>query len=396
MIPSIYGYQGSVSPTSAHWDWVPALNGPAAPNPFTVWLFSSEVPPYFLGGLGRHVDRLARYLVSRGHQVHVATPYQSDYPLPYHAWSLDDVEKSHPPNPVGTTVIHVHDPRLWDRARQLSLRWGCPLVITWHTLYRAYAHYLSRPPDAQLAALERMVLATGDRHIWVSQFLLRQAQVFYGHLPDAARNTIIGNGVSFPSIDVSQSPKGFPDLLYFGRLEEEKGIDWLLVALSDLISRNPQFQAILCGTGTMQEEIRSLIQLQGWTHNVHAPGMVGDETLARYIQTAQVAVLPSRFEPFGLTALEAMASGMATVLGPAKGYQEFAEPYSNCLQVSTANELSMAVQSLCNDPAFGRQLGHEASRLSENWNWLSVGRKIEREYEWLLRRTREMTGEDTL
>ncbi len=375
-----YGYGHPLQATPTRWEWLPRYPLCKTARPLAILLLTSEVPPYFRGGLGRHVDRLARYLISRGHLVHVLSPYPADDALPYPVSSLDLFMQSLPHNPEHQTIVHVHDTGLWHQGKILANALHSPLLITWHTLYASWAHHLSLIPEAQTAAFERMVLGACRHHIWVSQFLLTEARALYQYHSQYTHDWVIGSGVSFPQIDVSGAVKGFPDLLYFGRLEPEKGIDWIFTALSGLISRNRHFQAVLCGTGSMQEQIRSLIQMEGWTNNVYAPGLVGDGELARYLSTASLAVLPSRFEPFGLTALESMASGMATIVGPAAGYREFAQPGLNCFQARDPIELTDMVQYLLSHADRRRELGHAGAQLSSEWNWHQIGQKIEDVY----------------
>ena len=379
-----YGYGYPPQATSARWEWLPRYPLRKTTHPLEILLLTTEVPPYFRGGLGRHVDRLARYLMSRGHLVHVLSPYPADDRLPYPVSSLDLFIGSLPLNQGHQTVVHVHDIGLWPQGNILATALHSPLLTTWHTLYASWAQHVSLIPEAQTIAFERMVLEAGGYHIWVSQFLLSEAQDFYQYHSSSAHDWVIGSGISFPHVDFSAEVKGFPDLLYFGRLELEKGVDWIFHALSGLISRNRHFQAVLCGTGSMQEQIRSLIHMKGWTNNVYAPGLIGDSELARYLSTASLGVLPSRFEPFGLTALESMASGVATIVGPAAGYREFATPGLNCLQATDPTTLMDKVQYLLSHPDRCRELGHRGAQLSSEWNWTQIGQKIEDVYHRIL------------
>lgn len=374
------------------WDWVPRYTVPQTQNPLVVWLFSSEVPPHPRGGLGRHVDRLARYLVHRGHQVRMVAPFpdlgvsspysnvsQPEDHLPYAVWDVKDLPNT-PSDFARESVVHVHDPTLWPVAKDFSERHKIPLVMTWHTLYGAWARALFMAPDAQFMKHEQMVIRESPHQIWVSHYLLDQAQLLYGPLARGTRHSVIGSGISFPSINGAHLPKGFPDILFIGRLEPEKGIDWLFEVLSGLMASGPPLQIVICGNGSWRTRIHQEIQDHGWQHQLHAVGMIGDEELNQYLMTAKMAVLPSRFEPFGLSALEAMSAGVATILGPAPGFREFAIPNQNCLVVKSPDELSRAIQHLLHNPQQRQQLAESAETLANPWHWSRIGAEIEREY----------------
>ncbi len=373
------------------WDWVPHHSVPRSKHPLTIWLFSSEIPPYPRGGLGRHVDRLARYLVYRGHQVQIVVPYppgpgpavagiQRESPLPYVVWDIEGLPITLP----GTSrpsVVHVHDATLWPRAQHFAERHGLPLLMTWHTLYGAWAQSLSIEPDPEWVERERSIFRESPHQIWVSRALFEQGRALYGAPEPTTSHRVIGSGISFPTVDSGvRLQRGFPDLLFFGRLEPEKGIDWLFTVLPDLLRRRRDLHVVICGNGSRRPTILQLIREQGWQKRVHAVGIVGDSELNHYLMTAKVAVLPSRFEPFGLTALEAMAMGLATIIGPAQGVLDFAVPGENCLRVKSPDQLIETIEFLLDHPERRQELGDAAQQLAIPWHWSQIGHEVERAY----------------
>ncbi len=387
-------YQKSSFESRITWDGVPIHTVPQSRNPLVVWVFSSEAPPFPRGGLARHIDRLARYLIHRGHRVRVVVPYplsvgtnpDSTGPdrqnrLPYEIWDVKDLPQVLP-DFLENSVVHVHDPALWESARDFSKRQGVPLIVTWHTLYGSWIRALSDIPNVHLIDEERRMIQESRHQIWVSHYLLNQARDLHG--PLNFRHRVIGSGISFPEINGAHLQRGFPDVLFLGRLEPEKGIDWLFMGLFDLIGHNPDLQVVICGNGSWHRTLQQEIHTHGWQHQVHAVGMVGDEELTQYIMTAKMAVLPSRFEPFGLSALETMGSGLATILGPAPGFREFAIPGQNCVVVESPDELSRAIQWLLDSPDRRKKLAASAQNLAGPWHWSRIGSQIEYEYQWAL------------
>lgn len=373
------------------WDWIPHHQGPQSQHPLLVWLFSSEIPPYPRGGLGRHVDRLARYLIDRGHQVRVVVPYpsgtsptasgiQPEARLPYEVWDIESLDSA-PCKTYQPSVVHVHDTTLWAQAQRFAAGHGLPLLMTWHTLYGTWAQSLSKTPDPQWIERERSIFRASPHQIWVSQALLEQGISLYGPQETATSHRVIGSGISFPTLaNGVRLQRGFPDLLFFGRLEPEKGIDWLLGVLPDLLRRRQHLQIVICGNGSERPNILQIIRDQGWQKQVHLLGMVGDSELNHYLMTAKIAVLPSRFEPFGLTALEAMALGLATIVGPAKGVLEFAVPGENCLRVKNTDQLMQAIDFLLDHPERRQELEDAAQQLATAWHWSRIGHAVEDAY----------------
>jgi glycosyltransferase involved in cell wall biosynthesis len=92
-----------------------------------------------------------------------------------------------------------------------------------------------------------------------------------------------------------------------------------------------------------------------------------------------------------------MASGMATIIGPAAGYREFAQPGLNCFQAMDAIELEDMAQYLLSHADRRRELGHAAAQLSSKWTWQQIGQKIEDVYYRILATENSVaTSEDKL
>lgn len=111
-------------------------------------------------------------------------------------------------------------------------------------------------------------------------------------------------------------------VLAVGRLARNKGYDLLIQAFSLVADREPDVSLYLAVGGTdatlleksLLEELKALTAELGLERRVHFGGFIPDEQLADYYRAADVFVLSSRYEPFGMTAIEAMACGTPTVV----------------------------------------------------------------------------------
>jgi glycosyltransferase involved in cell wall biosynthesis len=105
-------------------------------------------------------------------------------------------------------------------------------------------------------------------------------------------------------------------VLFVGRIVVEKGLPELIGAIEEL--RDPHLKLVVYGTGPLEGRLRAAAKRSP----IHLAGSAGKETLATAYASADVFVLPSRFEPWGLVVNEAMASGLACVVSDAVGCGE--------------------------------------------------------------------------
>jgi glycogen synthase len=182
------------------------------------------------------------------------------------------------------------------------------------------------------------------------------------HVASAARNA------SLPE----RWPVGDPTILFVGRLERRKGIDDVVAAFHEVAEAHTSARLVLAGAfgeSFVELDEPGLRAALG----VHADrsvvlGPVAGDALFRAMAEADVVVCPSRWEAFGLVALEAKAAGGALVVTRGSGFDDFCEDGVDCRMVDPAapHELADAVLGLLRDREAGRRL-REAARVSA-WN----------------------------
>ena len=111
-------------------------------------------------------------------------------------------------------------------------------------------------------------------------------------------------------------------MLLVGRLVYEKGFQLALEALPGLIERLGNVRFIVAGSGTAEEELREQARELGLDEHGAFLGWIGDDVLHSLYRIADLTVVPSIYEPFGLVALEAMASGCACIVADTGGLRE--------------------------------------------------------------------------
>lgn len=157
-----------------------------------------------------------------------------------------------------------------------------------------------------------------------SQFTLDDAVARFGL--ERARGTVIFNGVD-PGAAVA--PRGGPPVapgryvLALGRVVEKKGFDLLLDAFCDVAPAQPDVDLVIGGDGAALDALRRRAADAGLGDRVHFPGRLSRHAVAGAMAGADLFVMPSRLEPFGIVVLEAWRAGTPVVATSRGGPPEF-------------------------------------------------------------------------
>jgi phosphatidylinositol alpha-mannosyltransferase len=113
---------------------------------------------------------------------------------------------------------------------------------------------------------------------------------------------------------------GTMTIVYVGRIEKRKGVDYLIDAFAELLKEQPNAHLIVAGSGLRAKKLRQYVETEG-IKNVTFPGYVTDEEKLRLLQNADLACFPATYgEGFGIVLLEAMAVGTPLIAGNNLGY----------------------------------------------------------------------------
>lgn len=183
-------------------------------------------------------------------------------------------------------------------------------------------------------------------------------------------------------------------ILFVGRIEPLKGIDELLYATKILVARNPDLRVCVCIVGgdirnkpmwwpktlKMLDDLRRTLQL---TTEVNFVGQQPQEKLPYYYNAADVVVMPSHYESFGMAALEAMSCGVPVITTNVAGISSLIDEKHSSLITTVNNPLLLAsqIEGLLLDPekhaAIASTLRHRVLDLS----WTHVAERIDRVYD---------------
>lgn len=295
----------------------------------------------------------------------------------------------------------------------LSLReqWGAPMIQMFHTLGEM-KNRVARSEHERASAVRLQVegelLRKSDRIIASTQAELAQFQWLYQ--ADTSRVVVIPPGVDtsrfypIPSDEAKEfigQDCNSSIILFVGRIEPLKGIDTLIESMAILmqqgtIDRHNLCVAIIGGDpeanpDQMTAEMGRLQALRmslGLGDMVAFLGKRDQDTLQYYYSAADVVVVPSHYESFGMVALEAMACGVPVVASETGGLAFLIRDGETGFHVPTgdASELANRLTLLEEDPALRQRLGKQAAAYARAYAWPEITRQMIQVYESLLAR----------
>jgi glycogen(starch) synthase len=272
-------------------------------------------------------------------------------------------------------VIHLHTAWLWPVARDIQQRTGTPLVFTVHSLDRAEYEFGHLP--TQWHAQEE-VIATAARVIALSR---SEKELLAQYCPQAyERVRIVGNGIddcvaARAAAYRRNVRRESPLVLYTGRFVARKGIGDLLEAVLHVLERAPRTRFVLIGGyGAGGDIERDWLSDALKTHQaqVHFTGWLAPREVMEWYRTADILVVPSWYEPFGMVILEGMLHGLPIVASAVGGPAEILEDRRTGLLFPPrdVDALARAILKFVVTPTVRRRIGIAAANdVRRKWLW---------------------------
>ena len=374
-----------------------------------ILMVSWEYPPVVIGGLGRHVHHLAVELAADGHEVVVLCrrpagtdpashptvsevsegvlavfaaldPNEFTFGTDMMAWTL---AMGHAMTRAGLglrdwvpDVVHAHDWLVAHPAVTLAEFFDVPLVSTIHaTEAGRHSGWLSGTMSRQVHSLESWLVHESDSLITCSVSMGQEITELFGpELPDVK---VICNGIDTEGwpFELRRAHAGPAELLYFGRLEYEKGVHDIIAALPRIRRTHPGTTLTIAGDGTQYDWLVEETRKHKVSKAVNFVGRVDHAGLLELLYRVDAAVLPSHYEPFGIVALEAAAAGAPLVTSNVGGLGEAVINGKTGVSCPPRNvgALASAVRKVLDDPAAAQERALAArDRLNSEFSWRTV------------------------
>ncbi|MCX8150853.1 MAG: glycosyltransferase family 4 protein [Candidatus Bathyarchaeota archaeon] len=387
-----------------------------------VMMLSWEFPPRVIGGISPHMYFLSKSLAKNGVKVHVVT---CDFPGAPTNEVIDGVEvhridsyKNPSPDfatwvylmnlnmqkeaaaivarlPEKIDVFHAHDWLVATASIGLKHVFRKPLLATMHSTEIGRRDGLHTNTERMIHETEGWLTYEAWRVICCSDYMVQHVKWAFGLPHD--KLVMVPNGVNPHVYDdlEKQDLKAFrskyalPEekiVLYVGRLVYEKGIHVLINAVPKVLEKvNAKF--VIVGTGYMKEQLANIVKSMGLEHKVLFTGFEEEANVLKLQKIADVAVVPSLFEPFGIVALEAMAAKSPVVVSDTGGLSEIVDhEYTGMKAYANDTEsLAWAITKVLLDENLRRRIQENAyKKILEKYDWNKIAQQTRQTYEGVI------------
>ena len=369
---------------------------------------------YSVRGAGAVADNLASVLAQTGHEISIFTAsansktttesygniriyrYGTNFRVASGRFSFGLLKN---PAKYPTSLVHVHVtiPMGDIAGLQYAKKKKVPLVVTYHgDLQENMGGFIRRMSVYFYNKfLLDKILSHADVIISPSEYYIDESR-FLGKYRD--KIVVIQNGINIDEFDIDYSkeecrkklslPLDGKILLFLGTLSPHKGPDVLLKAMPKILKNIPDAKLVFVGSGEIRKKLERICKKISVEKYVEFVGFVGDTfKKALYYKSADVFVLPSFLEIFGIVNLEAMACGIPIVASKVGGIPEIVKDGENGLLVPPRDSeaLADAIIYLLENEDIREKMGKNGRKKGENYSWERIAEETEKVYEEVLR-----------
>jgi len=384
--------------------------------PVKVLMFGWELPPFNSGGLGTACHGLTQALADAGVEITFVLPKE----LPIHADHMRIIFAALPdfdwvrysaytstlhslgPTPLADLppdlvsmvfnyaqkaghiaaqvqhdLVHAHDWLCAPAGSVASARSGQPLVSHIHAT--EFDRTGGSGLNPSIYAIERRTMSRSAKIIAVSNFTKNLLTRHYG--ADTDKVAVVHNGVDSddfshpaPGVLGPLRSAGYKIVTYIGRLTVQKGVDYFITAAHLALQHDPKLVFLIIGSGDLENQLIRQVASLGISDHVLFGGFLRGHLLKSVYQSSDLFVMPSVSEPFGLTALEAIASGTPAIISLQSGASEVIR---HALKVNfwDIQEMANQILAVTSSPALHRTLKSEGLADVRQSTWSSAAAK---------------------
>lgn len=377
-------------------------------------MFGWEFPPYSSGGLGTACYGLSKSLVKYNVDITFVVPYDADDDIEFlnllstniRIRKIDSIiqpyitsssyimlkSKRRMPNMYGSSlfeevfrysekakriaqeeifdVIHCHDWMTFGAGINAKKVSGKPLVVHVHSTEfdRTGGHGVNQHVYLE----EKKGMEIADAVVAVSNFTKQKIIDHYGIGPD--KIFVVHNAVEPYDSEVFTAEHDDKIVLFLGRITLQKGPEYFLYAAKKVLDHDPHVKFIVAGSGDMEQFTIEKAAELGISKNVLFAGFLKGEDVQRAYQMADLYVMPSVSEPFGITALEAIHSGTPVIISKQSGVSEVIK---NCMKVDfwDINDMANKILATLRYKALHQTLKEHGSFEIKKFNWDEPAKK---------------------
>lgn len=245
-----------------------------------------------------------------------------------------------------------------------------------HTYYQQYT-LPGQEWKKILYLLEKTMYQKADKIICDCEDTANALEKYYNL--SRRKITVIPIGIDLTRFKPLKNIKKIPNsLIFVGRLDKRKGIDFLIETLPLVKRKILGIKLFVIGSGKLKPKLEKYINNHHLEKNVQFLGFVPDKELLKWYNQTEIAVIPSAFEGFGITVIEAMACGMPVLATKVGGIKNIIKNGQNGILVEYGNKKQMAKQiiRLLNNQLLRKKLMKAGLKtVKENYNWQIISQK---------------------
>lgn len=379
-----------------------------------------------LGQMGIHVDVFTRsqdehvphviHSLGYGNRV-VHIPAGPEHPLPkkelaeYIPTFADEVDRFSREKGIHYDLIHSHYWMSGIAAQTLKERWQVPVIQMFHTL-GLMKNQIAQSPEEMEGDYringERTVISFADKIVAATPAEMDQLMTLYN--ADKKKIVVIPPGVEtsrFYPINADEAKEAIEltckkrMLLFVGRIEPLKGLQNLIRALAVIRKQGHCGRDCYClvviggdpdssseNMSSEMRKIKSLCRELGMEDLVLFLGKRAQETLPYYYSAADMLIMPSYYESFGMVALEAMACGTPVVASDVGGLHYLVQDGKTGFVVPSGDPEALVdpLNKLMNDAELRAKMGQQAAKYARKYSWELIADDIIMVYDKQLKR----------
>ena len=274
-------------------------------------------------------------------------------------------------------VIHAHDWLTYFAGIAAKRVSGKPLVVHMHaTEFDRSGENINR----RVYAIEKAGMQAADRVIAVSNLTRNIVIEKYG-IP-ASKVVTVHNAVRFAGGPCKMPERGVKDKIvtFLGRITYQKGPDYFVEAAAKVLQRVSDVRFVMAGSGDLMNHVVRRVAQLGIADRFHFTGFLKGGEVQRMFRLSDVYVMPSVSEPFGISPLEAMRSGVPVIISRQSGVAEVLD-YAIKVNYWDVDALADAIYGLLTYPALGRMFASKGLEEVTGLKWTNAAAKIKTVYE---------------
>ncbi len=369
-----------------------------------------ELPPHNSGGLGVACLHLTKYLAKSGADIEFVLPHKADYGIDYMRITGTDqspieyIQKAYNSTVYANDsddsyinkvmeiveersfdIIHAHDWLTFRAALRVKENTGWPLIAHVHSIESDRA---GGSGNQLVSEIEQTTFLLADQIIAVSQHT--KDKIINDYSIPGDKISVIHNSLELEDIKKTDTANAFYYLSFLkdqgyrivsnvGRQTMQKGLPNLVKAAGHVIKKTPKTIFLLVGDGEQQNELIDLAADLGISQNVIFAGFQRGKKLRDAFAVADLFVMPSISEPFGLTPLEAIGYGTPTLISKQSGVSEILR-HSLKVDFWDVDEMANQILAALNSQALREELLVNAQKEISSLSWGTSAEKFIKVY----------------